>query len=183
MMSRKIVTQGPAMLLLAAISTAGQAQDQSREAGSDADYLQKLRACLQITADDQRLACYDSSVGEVVAASDQGEVRIIDNEDVRKTRRRLFGFTLPDLNIFGGGDGSDDQLETLTSTITSVSVSGRDTFYFSIADGDAVWRIRDAPHRVLRTKVGAEVEFSRAALGSYFIRINGQTGVKGTRVQ
>jgi hypothetical protein len=35
----------------------------------------------------------------------------------------------------------------------------------------------------MRAKPGDKVEFKKAALGSYFIRINGAIGVKGRRIR
>ena len=53
----------------------------------------------------ERLACFDKAVGTIVAASDSDDLRIVDREEVRETRRKLFGFALPDLGIFGRRDG------------------------------------------------------------------------------
>jgi len=122
-------------------------------------------------------------VGKVVAASDEGEVRIIDREDAKKTKRRLFGFSLPKLGLFGDDDDKDEEIELFQSTITNVSISGRNTVIITIEDGNAVWRIPSAKARTMRAKPGDKVEFKKAALGSYFIRINGRIGVKGRRIR
>jgi hypothetical protein len=146
-----------------------------------ARYLENLKQCQTIQPDAERLACYDQAVGRVVAASDEGEVRLIDREDVQKTRRRLFGFTLPDLNLFGGDDEGD--MEMLESTVKRVVSIRRDTIVFEIEEG-SIWQIDDAPPRVLRKlDSGTPVVFKKAALGSYFIRVDGQTGVKGKRIE
>ena len=41
----------------------------------------------------------------------------------------------------------------------------------------------NVPMRLRPPRVGDEVVFKKAALGSYFIRIAGQTGVKGRRIE
>jgi hypothetical protein len=148
------------------------------------EYVEGLRACQAIVEPGARLACYDAAAGRMVAAAEQGEVRVVDREDVERTRRRLFGFSLPDIGIFGGGkeSGEDDELDMLESTITSARRVG-DDWVFTIEEGDAVWQISNPPMRLARLKPGDKVVFKKAALGSYFIRIDGQIGVKGTRIR
>ena len=144
------------------------------------DYLDRLAQCRQIAEPEERLACYDREVGAVVAAGEQGEVRIVDSEDVRQTRRKLFGFSIPK-NLFGSDDG-DDQLDELETTITRVQRSGRSDYLITTEEG-SVWRIANPPMRFAPPKAGQRVVFKTAALGSFFIRVNGQIGVKGVRVQ
>ena len=152
------------------------AQDEKSAEG----YVDNLKACQSIANDAERLSCYDSAVGRVVAATDQGEVQIVNKEDIRKTRRGLFGFSLPKIDLFGGDDDEEDLLQ---SVITDVRIQGRNTVFLTIEEGNAVWRIPSADRRVMRTRPGDTVEFKKASLGSYFIRINGRNGVKGRRVE
>lgn len=147
------------------------------------EYVEGLRACQAIAEPGARLACYDAAAGRMVAAAEQGEVRVVDREDLERTRRRLFGFALPDLGLFGGKDGGEDEeLDMLESTITGVSRTGDDAWLITIEEG-SVWEIRNAPMRFSRPKPGDKVVFKRAAMGSYFIRVGGQLGVKGTRLR
>lgn len=178
--SSKIMALGLS-LSVAALAFNAQAQDQSAPS-PQGNYLDRLKECQAVENNDERLACYDQAVGRVVKATEEGEVRLLDSEDVKKTRRSLFGFNLPKIGIFGGGDDEDEK-ELLTSTITNVRYYENDAFIFRIEEGDAVWRVSDAPMRLARVKVGDTVEFERAALGSYWVRINGQNGVKGRRIQ
>jgi hypothetical protein len=151
------------------------------------DHVGALKECRAITDPAQRLACYDGAVAQVVTATDAGDLRFVDREDMRQTRRRLFGFSLPNLGIFGGGDDDDDeaeeQMDMLESRITSVRYLTPNSFTFRIEDGDAMWQVNEAPSRLREVRAGAPVVFKRATLGSYFIRIDGQIGVKGRRVQ
>jgi hypothetical protein len=165
-----------------AFATAAGAKDKPEP---KSEYVEGLAACQSLTDPTARLACYDTAVARIVAAAAQGEVRVVDREDMERTRRRLFGFSLPDLGIFGDNkdDGQSDELDMLESTITSVSRTGDDAWIIAIEDGDAVWQIRDAPMRFARPRPGDKVVFKKAALGSYFIRVNGQIGVKGTRIR
>jgi hypothetical protein len=152
----------------------------AQESDKKTDYLEGLKSCQEITDDPLRLQCYDNAVGRVIIASAAGEVRIIDSEDVEKTRRGLFGFSLPKIDLFGS---EEEEAELLESVVTNVRVEGRNTVFLTIAEGGAVWRIPGAKPIVLSTKPGDTVEFKKASLGSYFVRINGRLGVKGRRIE
>lgn len=171
--------------LLAALGTGAvaHAQDDQDDSAVRTNHLEELKNCQEIVDSAARLACFDRAVATMVAATEQGELQLVDQDAVTKTRRRLFGFSLPDLGIFSGGDGEDDELEMLESTITKVRYSRSDAFVFQIEEGDAWWRIQNAPSRLRRVEPGDTVVFKKASLGSYFIRINGQIGVKGRRFQ
>lgn len=164
------------------------AQEASSEQDNSASavHISTLRACQAEQDPTLRLSCYDRAVGAVLQSEDSGEIQLVDKEAIKKTRRRLFGFTLPDLGLFGEKDKrseEDRELEILQSTITSVRYVRNSTVIFTIEEGDAVWQISKAPMRLARVKAGDSVEFKKAALGSYFIRINGQIGVKGKRIR
>lgn len=148
----------------------------------EADYLAELKTCRAIEDEDDRLACYDAKVGAMVSASEAGDVRIVDREDVRRTRRQLFGFTVPDLDILEGDEQDKETSELLETTITSARQLTNKAWRFTTAEG-AVWEISNAPARLAPIKPQDKVIFKRASLGYYFIRINGQMGVKGKRIQ
>jgi hypothetical protein len=169
-----------AALLLAASPLA--AEDEQGESS----YVAALRACQSKTDPAERLACYDTAVAAMVSASSEGEVRVVDREEVREARRKLFGFTLPDLGIFGGKSDKEDpeqaeEFTTLVTTITGVrSTSGT---YVLITEEGAEWQLDEVPARLMRPRVGESLEIKKGALSSYFLRIDGQKGVKGRRVR
>ena len=136
-------------------------------------YLDRLATCRSIEEPDARLACYDREVGAVVAASEEGEVRLVDREEVRQTKRKLFGFTIPK-GLFGSDDKED--MDLLETTLTRVG-------YLITTEEGSVWQISNPPMRFNPPKSGQAVVFKRAALGSFFIRVNGQLGVKGVRIE
>ncbi len=161
-------------------ATPATSEDRAKE-----QHLDTLKQCQAIADPQQRLACYDGTVASVLAAVEQGEIRVMDKADVEKTRRGLFGFTLPKIGLFGGSSddsGKVEELETLESTITEVRQVGGDSWLFRIAEGDAQWQISNAPMRFSAPKVGDKVVFKRASFSSYFIRVGDQVGVKGRRV-
>lgn len=142
-------------------------------------YLDRLATCRSIEEPDARLACYDREVGAVVAASEEGEVRLVDREEVRQTKRKLFGFTIPK-GLFGSDD--KEEMDLLETTITRVAPYGRSGYLITTEEG-SVWQISNPPMRFNPPKSGQAVVFKRAALGSFFIRVNGQLGVKGVRIE
>ncbi len=146
------------------------------------DYLEALKSCQSVTEDIARLECFDAAVGNIVTATETGDVQVIDREDVRETRRSLFGFTLPDIDLFGGGDEDEEEDELFQTTIESVRYIGRRGARFTTAEG-AVWEMSNVPRRMRQIRPGDEVIFREASLGYFFVRIEGQTGVKGRRVQ
>lgn len=152
------------------------------------DHVAALRACERETDGARKLACLERASAALVAAVDSGEVRLVDRKEREKQRRGLFGFNLG--NIFGGGGGDDKdeakaglaEMETLVSTITEVRRIDRKTYVIRIAEANALWQISEAPSRFIMPKVGEPVEFRKAAMGSYFIRVGKQIGVKGKRI-
>lgn len=149
-------------------------------------YMTALRQCQGKTDPAERLACYDTAVASMVAASSEGEVRVVDREEIRQTRRKLFGFSVPDLGIFGGRSDKEDpaqkeEFSALQTTIAAVRpVQG--TLILTTAEG-AEWQLDEVPPRLMKPKVGQSLEIRSGAFSSYFLRIDGQKGVKGRRVR
>jgi hypothetical protein len=173
-------------LALAAAAPLAAADGADEEKRRESSYVTALRDCQGKTDPAERLACYDTAVASMVAASSEGEVQVVDREEVRKTRRNLFGFTLPDFGIFRGGRDKNDpeqeaEFTTLNTTITGVRTSGG-TYVMTTEEG-AEWQLEEMPARLMRPKVGQPLEIKKGALSSYFLRINGQKGVKGRRIR
>lgn len=178
---KSLGSAGLALAVIVAANTGVAAQDPK----SVADPLDPLKACRAITTDTARLACFDRVSGELVAAAEQGDLSVVNREEVRKTRRTLFGFALPDLGIFGRGDKAKekdeaDEIEILNTTVAS-SRTTSDGFEVTTAEG-AVWLIPSPPRRLMTPRAGQTIELRGGSLTSYFIRINGQPGVKARRI-
>jgi hypothetical protein len=145
--------------------------------------LADLRACRALASESERLACYDAKVDVLLGAEDAGDVRVIDREEARQTRRKLFGLPLPDIRIFKADDKDEatESSDLFETTIASARQLGKGSWRFTTAEG-AVWEINNPPRRLAPIEAGDKVVFKRASLGYFFIRINGQLGVKGRRV-
>lgn len=174
-----VAVRGALLTVVAVLSGAAAASDEKREA--TVDHLAPLRSCQALTEDTERLSCYDTAVASMMAASSKGQIKIVDESEVRRTRRGLFGFSLPDLGWLGGGDDAPD-MDMLETSIVSVRYSSKDAFVFKTKEG-AAWQVSNAPSRLRQVRAGDPVILKKAAMGSYYIRIGGQVGVKGRRVE
>ena len=143
--------------------------------------IRALSACRAIADNAQRLACYDREAGALVQSVEKKETVVLDQQEVKKTKRSLFGFSLPRLPFFGGRDNDKDeaefsQIETPIKTIRGI---GYGKFRFTIEDG-ALWETTEGVNAF--PKPGQKVVIKKGLMGSYFIRFEGARSVKGMRV-
>lgn len=140
-----------------------------------------LAACRAMTDNAQRLACYDREAGALVTAVEKKETVVLDQQEVKKTKRSLFGFTLPRLPFFNNGKDDDreeaefQQIETPIKTVRSI---GYGRFRFTIDEG-AVWETTEGINAF--PKPGEKVVIKKGLMGSYFIKFEGARSVKGMR--
>lgn len=170
-----IAAIAPIFVALAIIAFPATAQD----AGVATDHLASLRDCQKVADPSDRLTCYDASVGNILAREGSGEIRVVDQQDIKETRKSLFGFSLPRIGIFGSQEGEADSI--LQSQITGVNKLASDKWLITITEG-SVWQVSNAPRR-FRPEVGDSIELEKAAMTSYWLRVDGALGVKGRRVE
>lgn len=170
-----------ALGLLAAASASAQ---QSQEPQVRPQALTRVLDCRTVPAAAERLACYDREVAAFETAEQAREVVVYDREQIRRTRRTLFGIALPDLNIFGGrkDDGAEsEEVTQLDSTIRAVSQGGNSRYVFTIEDG-ARWAQIDDRELSATPRAGQKIRIRRAAMGSYLANIGGNTAIRVRRV-
>lgn len=138
--------------------------------------------CRAIADSAARLACYDAAADNLATAVAKKDITLIDREDVRKTRRSLFGFALPRLPFFeGDGSKEDAPVREVEVTIASVRNLGNGKYRFTLPDG-AVWENTEAsPYGT--PKPNGKVKIKQATLGNYFLSFDGSRTVRGKRVQ
>jgi hypothetical protein len=168
------------VLIAAALASATPALAKEKPAASP--LVTAIDRCRQIPDPTQRLACYDAAAGALVQATNSGAVAIVDQNEVKKVRHSLFGFSLPKIPFFTGDTTANEAQNQLDSTITSVKALNNGYFRIVIADNNAVWETTDDYTSFDPPKAGQKIEIVRGALGNYFLRINGQLGVRGRRV-
>jgi hypothetical protein len=140
----------------------------------------ELTGCKALTADAARLACYDQAAAKLAAATASGEVKVLDREDIRATRRGLFGFDLPKLPFFKGDDSAKDTPEELDAVVRTVQAAPYGKFILTMEDG-AVWASAEPLPR--DPKVGAMVHLKKGALNNYFMKVGSMRSVRATRVR
>lgn len=171
---------------LFAVGGAALAQDQSDGADSSEDrpeIYEDLLACRAIDAVEARLACYDQRVDALSKAEEEGTLIVVDTEVVKETRRGLFGFSLPRIGLFGGGDRDDDdeRIDEIEARIASARRYSATRWEFRLDNG-TVWRQTSA-ERLYEPDEGTLVTIKRAALGSYKARLQGQGSIRVRRHQ
>lgn len=144
-----------------------------------------LAHCRTIQADSARLACFDAAAIAIDSAVKAKDVTIVDRQDIRKARRSLFGFSVPHIPLFGGGDRDGgpktDDFTELNTTIVSARPTDNGRLELRLAESDAVWMTTDPVP--FPPKAGAKVRIRQGAMGNYFIAISGQRSVRGIRVR
>jgi len=148
---------------------------------SGANPLNAVVACREIGDAARRLACYDEAATRLTQAVGRNEVVVLDREEIRQTRRSLFGFHLPRLPIFGGG--AREVAETpdeITATVAAASNIGYDKYRIRLEDG-AVWQTTESSASITPPHTGSSVVIRRGAMGNYFMRIDGQRGLRAMR--
>ena len=121
-----------------------------------------------------RLSAYE----QMAAAEASNEIRVVDREQVRNTRRTLFGLTLPDLNVFGSGE--DDPMNEVNGTIRSVTELADGKWAFTLEDG-ARWVQIDNRQLSSFPRPGHTVRIRRAAMGSFLANIQRNTAIRVRR--
>ena len=177
-MKRTVMALALAALALPALAPPAWAKD--KPAAAPPPVYQAVVDCRGIADAAQRLACFDRTVGEMARAGEQKDLVVLDRETMRETRKGLFGFSLPKLKLFGGGDEDDkDVVREIESTIAGIR-SAKDGFpIYTIADG-ARWKQTDG--RNVFPKIGQKIKIKAAALGSYMASIEGRSGVRVMRL-
>lgn len=166
-------------LMIAIAAAASPAAAQERPAGNVVD---AVAACRDIADSAARLACFDQASAALVAAREKKDVVVLDRNEVQKTRRSLFGFTLPRIKLFGGGDDKDnpEDISEINGNVTGVSAVSADRWTVTL-DDDTRW-ITTESARGFPPRAGETVRIRRAALGSYDASFNKRRTIKVRRI-
>lgn len=174
--SRLVLAGSAAALLCAGAAMAADAPKPRAAA------LQAVVDCRKIADAGERLACYDAATGALETAERAGDVVVVDRAQVQEAQRAAFGFNfrMPAF-LTGGGEkgGSEPEIRTLEATVAEArQVNGK--WYIVLEDG-ALWYQTDNTFVPRPPKKGSKVLIKRAALGSYFLSVEGQTSMRAKR--
>lgn len=139
-----------------------------------------LLACRSIADAAARLECFDKSSATLSDAVAKRDLVVFDRESVRKTKRGLFGFGIPNLGIFGD-DNDEVEIKQVEGAIVSTTFNADGGYIFRLADGSR-WTQMDGKPIALPPRSGDKVVVKRGALGSYTLSIERQPGVKVRRI-
>ena len=146
-----------------------------------APIIQHLKDCRAKTDDHERLVCYDAVVSDLIAGAQQGSVMVVDREQARAVRRQAFGFDLSALSIFDRME-KPAEINRVTATVKSAYQHADGRWVLEMQDG-AVWEQTDDEPVQHPAKAGSKAEIRKAALGSYFLNLDGQRAIHAKRVK
>ena len=169
------------MLVVAVVAVPGGAVAKGNKA-PPSPMVAALANCRTLTVDAARLACFDKTSAALIAATESGDVSVVDRASLRAARRSLFGFAMPRMPFFAGDSSADEAASVLESTVTWSRDLPNGLYQMRIADGDAVWETTEAPLNADSPRKGDKIIIKRGPLGSYILRFGGQGGIKGRRV-
>lgn len=141
---------------------------------------QAVVECREIADAAQRLACFDRTVGVMASATAEKDLVVLDRAAMRETRKGLFGFSLPKLKLFGGGDEDErDEVQEIESSIAALR-SAKDGYPIFVLEDGGNWKQTEG--RNVFPKVGDPIRIKRASLGSYMANVNKKAGVRVMRL-
>ncbi len=166
------------MALAALAPASAPAKPKAQDARSSA-LVQALSACRGVADGKARLDCYDQAGARLAEAVDRKELVVLDRQEIQETRRSLFGFSLPNIPLFRGESGGDDgKIETVIAGVGRLE-GGK--WQIRLEDG-AVWQTNETRLNLSDPRPGQKIVIQRGTLGNYFLRIDGQRGIRGRRV-
>jgi hypothetical protein len=136
--------------------------------------------CRAVTDPTERLACFDKTVAAMAQAESSGDLMTIDREQRRTVRKQAFGLTLPSLEIFNRGE-KPEEANRITATAAQVRRDQNGKWVIVLDDG-AVWLQTDDYELNRDPKVGSMITISKGAVGSFFMKVDGQQAFRARRV-
>jgi hypothetical protein len=141
--------------------------------------------CRALVDSTERLACFDRASAALATAREKKDVVVLDRAEVQKTRRSLFGFSLPRIRLFGGDDDdrrvNPEDVNEITGTVASVSQTAADRWTVTL-DDQSRWITTDTA-RGFPPRRGEAVTIRRGPLGSYDASFAKRRSIKVRRTQ
>ncbi len=166
----QVLIKGAAIMSMAVVVAPAAAQEAPKR-------LQELQGCRAISDNAARLACFDRTAAALDTSIKSKELVVVEREEVRKTKRKLFGFSLDEKSVFG--DTGDPETTQITTKVTTAREIGQ-FIQFGIETG-GTWQTTE--YSAFTPAKGSTVTIKKGALGSFFIRFEQGAGVRGKRVQ
>lgn len=171
------------LIALAAMTPVAAAAQTGMPAAGDPGQLAPLLACRGESNEQARLRCYDAAVAGIATATQSGSLVVIDREEVRRSRRSLFGFSLPRLPFFRGDRShEDEEQEEIQTTLVGARQVQSNRWNLEL-EGGALWQTTEWANTMIDPRAGQRVRIRRGVMGSYMVSINGQRGLRAMRIR
>jgi hypothetical protein len=175
-------TRSPSLAAVILVwAVAGSADARQAQASNGSVLLKGLADCRAVTEATARLACFDQMASRLIAAEQAGDVVVVDRSDVRAARRQAFGFSLPSMDVFARGD-RDAPLERVQLVLARATRLQDGKWLLRTQEGQ-VWRQIDDKKLSNSPRPGSKAEVRNAAMGSFFMNIDGQRAIRVRREQ
>ncbi len=168
---------GLAALVLALCAVPLFAEERAPQPIAQPTVFQAVLDCQTIADPAARLACFDQTSKALAAAASSKAILVVDRATVDKTKRSLFGVSMPKAKLFGENDS--EEIQQIETTISSTYTARDGMTVFVLADG-ARWKQTEG--RDTFAKSGQAIIIKKGTLGSFIAKINGQIGVRVIRL-
>ena len=138
--------------------------------------LQAIVDCRQQAEPAARLACYDAATAALDAAEKAGDVVVVDRAQVQEARKAAFGFNFQMPTFMTGGE-KPERMDRITATVESARRDATGKWIIILTDG-AVWRQTETKTMFRDPHKGSTVEIRTAAMGSFFMKVDGQSQIR-----
>ena len=136
-------------------------------------------ACRALADTAARLQCFDTAAKAFEDAAENRQIVMLDQGEVSKTKRSLFGFSLPKIPFFGESDDEqDEEFKQIEGELAGVQALPYGKYQFTVTDA-GTWQTTQGISTILKN--GKKFKIKRGALGSYMLVIN-NTGIRVKRV-
>ena len=184
-MIRSTATVLSALAILTMSATAVTAAQPAQSADGEpalarADLLARLVACRSMADTSARLACYDVAAAALDTAERQGDVVVVDRDQISTARRESFGFSMPSIPNLFERDGKLESIDAIDTTLASATQNWEGRWTFTLADG-SVWQQIDTAYVSFRNRGTPPVTVRSAALGSFLLTVGDSRAVRVRR--
>jgi hypothetical protein len=144
--------------------------------------LRELIGCRNLAEPSARLACFDRAAAAVDEAEKRKDLVVVDRDQLRKTRRTLFGLTLPNLSIFGDDNKDQEGVSQIETKIRAATQNPYRKWILTLQDG-AQWEQIDGRELSITPRAGHSIKIRRGAVGSYLANVQNQTAIRVRRLR
>lgn len=128
--------------------------------------LRALGDCRTIADASARLSCFDKAAAALASAVAAKDVVVVDREQVKRDRRKQFGFIKLQQGEIDAGVPEPAELK---GKVSSLSISGE--FIMVVVESSGTWRTTEGGFNA--PALGESVTIKKGALGSYVMLFRG----------